>query len=327
MKRRWIGLVVCALVAQPFVLAQQSSDAPANKLAYEDGSIANSVYSNECFGFSLPIPEGWQVRALGGAAEGKAMHLPGKKLVLLAMEKHKGESIGARVSFVAQDAKGIYPTAQEFVSNAVQVLVKGDPQHQELLRGAYTVEYAKREFVRSDSKKQIAESAVYQAFVFTTFRGYHVGGIFTAGSQADLDDSVALLQHISFREDQPNSSCVMKEDDPSSGMIAGVISSTPHNPIRVRVSQGVSVGLLIKKVNPQYPADARHAHVQGQVVMQVQIDKNGDVEKVSLVSGDPLLAPAAIEAVKQWKYKPYLLNQQPVAVDTQVIVNFTLSGM
>jgi protein TonB len=94
----------------------------------------------------------------------------------------------------------------------------------------------------------------------------------------------------------------------------------------VRVSQGVSIGLLVTRVTPQYPDDARQARIQGSVVLRTEIDKNGDVEDVSLVSGHPLLAPAAIEAVKQWKYKPYLLNGQPVGVETQVIVAFELSG-
>jgi TonB family protein len=97
-------------------------------------------------------------------------------------------------------------------------------------------------------------------------------------------------------------------------------------PKRIRVSSGVSQGLLESKVNPEYPADAREARIQGVVVLKVQIDEEGNVVQVELVSGHPLLAEAAIEAVKQWKYKPYLLNGNPIAVETQVMVNFTLSG-
>lgn len=95
-------------------------------------------------------------------------------------------------------------------------------------------------------------------------------------------------------------------------------------PERVRVTQGVSTGLLINKVSPSYPQLARQARIQGTVVLQALIDKNGDVRDLSLVSGHPMLAPAAIEAVKQWKYKPYLLEGQPVAVETQIVVNFQL---
>ncbi|HTC55911.1 MAG TPA: TonB family protein [Candidatus Sulfotelmatobacter sp.] len=116
------------------------------------------------------------------------------------------------------------------------------------------------------------------------------------------------------------------------GVIGGIISSTPvavpkvATPQRVRVSSGVSSGLLIRRVNPTYPPLARQARIQGTVILQAQISKDGSIENLQLVSGHPMLAPAAIEAVKQWKYKPYLLNGEPVEVDTQVQVNFTLAG-
>jgi protein TonB len=116
------------------------------------------------------------------------------------------------------------------------------------------------------------------------------------------------------------------------GVIGGIIGSTMAavpkvaTPQRVRVSQGVSQGLLIRKVTPNYPPLARQARIQGQVVLQAEISKEGTIQNLQLISGHPMLAPAAIEAVKQWRYKPYLLNGEPVAVETQVVVNFSLSG-
>jgi protein TonB len=115
------------------------------------------------------------------------------------------------------------------------------------------------------------------------------------------------------------------------GVIGGIINSTAAiprvaTPQRVRVSQGVSTGLLIKKVQPNYPPLARQARIQGQVVLQAEISREGTIQNLRLISGHPMLAPSAIEAVKQWRYKPYLLNGEPVAVETQVVVNFTLSG-
>ena len=116
------------------------------------------------------------------------------------------------------------------------------------------------------------------------------------------------------------------------GVIGGIINSTPvavphiATPQRVRVSQGVSTGLLVRKVNPTYPPLARQARIAGTVVLQAEISKTGDIQNLHLISGHPMLAPAAIEAVKQWKYKPYLLNGEPVEVETTVQVNFTLSG-
>ncbi|HZU44918.1 MAG TPA: TonB family protein [Terriglobales bacterium] len=116
------------------------------------------------------------------------------------------------------------------------------------------------------------------------------------------------------------------------GVIGGIISSTPvavpkvAAPQRVRVSQGVTQGLLVHKVQPSYPPLARQARIQGSVVLQAVISKEGTIEGLKLISGHPMLAPAAIDAVKQWRYKPYILNGEPVEVDTTITVNFTLSG-
>jgi protein TonB len=116
------------------------------------------------------------------------------------------------------------------------------------------------------------------------------------------------------------------------GVIGGIISSTPvavpkvATPQRVRVSAGVTSGLLVRRVNPVYPPLARQARIQGQVVLRAQIGKDGSIQNLQLVSGHPMLVQSALDAVKQWKYKPYLLNGEPVEVDTEVLVNFTLSG-
>lgn len=115
------------------------------------------------------------------------------------------------------------------------------------------------------------------------------------------------------------------------GVIGGILSSQTvvpkvAIPQRVRVSSGVSQGLLIKKVTPTYPPLARQARIQGTVILQAEISKEGTIQNLQLISGHAMLAPAAIEAVKQWRYKPYLLNGEPVAVETQVVVNFSLSG-
>jgi periplasmic protein TonB len=115
------------------------------------------------------------------------------------------------------------------------------------------------------------------------------------------------------------------------GVIGGIIGNTPIAVPkvavqRVRVSQGVTAGLVIKKVNPVYPPLARTARVQGSVVLAAIIGKDGTIQNLHVLSGHPLLTQAALDAVKQWRYKPYILNGEPVEVDTQVTVNFTLSG-
>jgi len=100
----------------------------------------------------------------------------------------------------------------------------------------------------------------------------------------------------------------------------------PSPPTRPRVSSGVAAGMLVHPVKPQYPALAVQARIQGTVVLQAVISRDGTVRDLHLVSGHPMLAGAAIEAVKQWRYRPYLLNNEPVEVDTQINVNFRLGG-
>jgi len=93
----------------------------------------------------------------------------------------------------------------------------------------------------------------------------------------------------------------------------------------VRVSSGVSAAFLVKKVQPEYPEKARRDHIQGTVTLHAVINTTSDITELQTISGDPVLAEAAISAVKQWKYKPYLLQGEPVEVDTQIQVNFILA--
>jgi periplasmic protein TonB len=118
------------------------------------------------------------------------------------------------------------------------------------------------------------------------------------------------------------------------GVIGGIISSSSRSaavptlskPVptvqRVRVSAGVIKGLLIYRVEPAYPPLAQEARIQGVVVLTALIDKGGNIQSLQVVSGHPLLARAAIDAVKQWRYKPFLLNGQPLEVETTVTVTF-----
>jgi TonB family protein len=113
-----------------------------------------------------------------------------------------------------------------------------------------------------------------------------------------------------------------RAESPAENMAAKV-PQTEHHP--TRVSKDVMSGLVRKKVTPEYPEKARKEHIQGTVVLQASIGKEGDVENLQVISGHEMLVAASIEAVKQWKYKPYLLNGEPVEVETQVDVVFTLN--
>jgi len=98
----------------------------------------------------------------------------------------------------------------------------------------------------------------------------------------------------------------------------------PVTPSRIRVGGSVEAASIINKVTPQYPPIAKTAHVSGTIILHAIISKDGSIQELQYVSGPPLLMKAAMDAVKEWRYKPTLLNGEPVEVDTTIDVVFTL---
>lgn len=114
------------------------------------------------------------------------------------------------------------------------------------------------------------------------------------------------------------------------GIIGGVGSNLPpppkEGPKRIRVGGQVQTAKLVNKVQPIYPALAKQARIQGTVRLQAVIAKDGSVVELQVLSGHPLLVQAALDAVRQWRYQPTLLNGEPVEVVTTIDVVFTLSS-
>jgi protein TonB len=90
------------------------------------------------------------------------------------------------------------------------------------------------------------------------------------------------------------------------------------------IARGNADEHLIKRIDPEYPPLAKAARLQGKVLLKVTISKDGAVTSVSVVSGHPMLIPSAVEAVKKWQYKPFLVDGQPVAVKTEIELPFSL---
>jgi protein TonB len=108
---------------------------------------------------------------------------------------------------------------------------------------------------------------------------------------------------------------------------APVLAKTPSpTPKRIRVPARIAEANLVYDVPPQYPPEAGRARLEGPVVLMAVIGQDGSVKDVRVESGLPILAQAAIDAVKQWRYKPYLIDGEPVEVDSRITINFTLSG-
>ncbi len=112
-------------------------------------------------------------------------------------------------------------------------------------------------------------------------------------------------------------------DNNLSGLMSSASSHIPQPTlVGLKVSQGVSQGLLIQRVTPKYPPAALRLHVEGAVQIEVTINKEGQVTNPKVLSGSPALAQAALDAVRQWRYKPYYLDGVPVEIQTQITVNF-----
>ena len=94
----------------------------------------------------------------------------------------------------------------------------------------------------------------------------------------------------------------------------------------VRLSEEVSTKLILSKAESTYPKEAREKQIEGSVVTRVHVSEEGKVYKVSALSGDPLLVPAATDAVKKYTYKPFVLNGEPIKFETRVTFNFTLAN-
>jgi periplasmic protein TonB len=104
-----------------------------------------------------------------------------------------------------------------------------------------------------------------------------------------------------------------------------VLAKTSPEPKRMRIASRVAEANLVHDVAPTYPPEAGRARIEGTVVLLAVIAKDGTVQDVRVERGLPVLAQAAIDAVKQWRYKPYLLNGEPIEVDSQITINFALS--
>jgi periplasmic protein TonB len=109
-------------------------------------------------------------------------------------------------------------------------------------------------------------------------------------------------------------------------MRPAVVLPTPPPTVRAFRTSSILEGSLIRRVQPIYPPLARTARIQGSVVLAAVISKEGTMEHVQLISGHPMLVQAAVAAVSQWRYKPYILNGEAIEVETQITVNFILGN-
>ena len=123
----------------------------------------------------------------------------------------------------------------------------------------------------------------------------------------------------------PGGDSAMVANSQPPAVLSGIVA-TPSPASAPKTVSHIKAPHLITATPPQYPAIAKTARIQGTVVLEATISKSGAIENLKAVSGPPMLYQAAIDAVRQWRYKPYMLNGEPVEVGTTVNVIFSLNG-
>jgi len=133
-----------------------------------------------------------------------------------------------------------------------------------------------------------------------------------------------INKNVTADEPPPSAPAPVSLEDNNSvpGSVFGSGSKPKFMPRVVPISAGIAAGMIIHKTAPVYPKFAQDAHITGTVMLKATITKQGTIEGIQVLSGPKLLAPAAVDAVKTWKYKPYMLDGQPVAVETNVTIVF-----
>lgn len=282
----WVLALSCLAVAQRIV---------------PPGVNSGRIYVNDPLGFSYPWPDGYDdyvgpinmLRAPVIMLEG-----PNESFVYLFAQDSGGVSCHKLYSERAKDA---YPVEEK------------------LSRNAPSVDIAGKSFYRLDFSEKSNHHTSYSSSLCIDRRGFRLEWEIDARTTQDRDKLISSLNKINFRDEERD-----KADSE-----VGSRSSTPREkPIRVSsaVAQQHCLGLCGKLPPFIYPKEARDKHIEGSVILKALIDRHGNVKNLTPISGPPMLVPAAIDAVKQWKYKPYKVDGKPMAVETQVTVNFRLSN-
>jgi TonB family protein len=169
-----------------------------------------------------------------------------------------------------------------------------------------------REGATSHGAKPVATIGMAGAVVQRRPRSAHPtdGGAANTGSPSPVVPANEDLPQMAASTAAPND-------------LGRVLSTPPTLPkLGVPISQGVSGGVLVRKVQPVYPPEARRMHVEGKVVLDGIVTVQGEVDDLKLISGDAVLAQAAMEAVRQWRYTPFSLNGQPIPKQTRITISF-----
>jgi TonB family protein len=290
------------------------------------GTFRDGNYANEYFGLSYPISRDW-VRATdlmrkNYSAEG----ITGGVFVLLAavhIPEHTTPP-EADSSFIVialeSSPKSATLSCDFYLQNLANELQSKKEAQQK--GETTTLSLAGHDFRRADFEFRSAPRN--HAIICTQVKDYLLQWNVAGVSKNAVQSAVSTMDAIAALTQEEPTHAQQKANHPNSQASSSVgdVQTTT-----VRVVPGVEQGLKIKSVAPIYPEEAKYRHIQGSVHLKAVINKTGDVVDLEVADGPIELVVSAVNAVRQWKYRPYMLQGQPVEVSTTITVNYVLSGV
>ena len=266
------------------------------------GLVNGTMYSNEFFNITWEFPKEWTVKDIPAPEP----HSHYYSLLTLLPSGNQG---GEEVSLSAQDFSAVYGFWHQYLDQMKSTFTKKGW----ITVGKRTTNYQlgtpgeTEEFASVDGKH-------YVAILSAPLHNYELRFYVSAATHDRIESLLKALSGVKCVPDWP--------EHPPAETIGEPLNISPDS----LTAAGLSPGKLIHRVNPDYPAVARMARVQGNVVLYGEIGKEGKVVRLFVLQGNPLLADSAVEAVSQWQYLPYKMHGSPVAVQTEVVVNFSLAS-
>ncbi len=301
MKALW----ACVLVAAT-ALAQSQPDPKAAPPSLAD------------LGIVYPLSPDWVLATTLIRKQAAARNSSGDSVLLAAVYVPEKKTLSESSPFFSLRAlRQTHPDCQEFLdAMAVQLQTQGKTQIKTQKQGFSA---GGKDFYRTDFEQKGVLR--HRSFICTTAKDYVL--MWSAGSRDDngLEAVISTLNTIAL--------AAPKQGSAAAGLpVASAAQQPSQGPGEARsasVASGIMGGLLVKKVAPVYPAEARTAYIQGTVRLNAEINKEGDIANLELLDGPIELVGSAVNAVRKWKYRPYLMNGEPVAVKTEIQVNYQLS--
>lgn len=294
-------------------------NAPPKAVAPPLGLFKDDAYSNDYFSIYYPLSRDWvretTLMRAKLSAEGKIQ--AGYLLLAAVHIPQDAEPLRAESSFVVLALQRSGTPARDDCKKYLEGIADELRDRKEGEKKGEVTQFsvAGHEFYRADFEYR--HGIDHGATLCTGVKEYLLEWNIAGWSKHAIETAVETLKAITAA--RPSAPVAPATATPASSPSKAAIK-------QVLVAQGVTMGLLVKKVQPVYPPEARNAHIQGTVRLRAVINKNGDVVDLEVEGGPVELVVSAVNAVRKWKYRPYLLAGEPVEVQTEIQVNYVLSG-